>query len=158
MRSIFFFWEIMYDILYIYAEPLWNEKMNRKAIPWIKIYTVQYRQNIYSWKVLKALLKFLLLFALSCLLRKNLLSILVISNITFLQDKQLILSCFCCSISVKGYNWWPRFFFLIEWLEFFSKLDQRKGYFADSCGGNLLMNVGPTSQGTIDPIFELRLR
>ena len=27
-----------------------------------------------------------------------------------------------------------------------------------SCGGNLLMNVGPTSQGTIDPIFQERLR
>lgn len=27
-----------------------------------------------------------------------------------------------------------------------------------SCGGNLLMNVGPTSQGTIDTIFEERLR
>jgi len=29
---------------------------------------------------------------------------------------------------------------------------------AGSCGGNLLMNVGPTSQGTIDPIFQERLR
>jgi len=27
-----------------------------------------------------------------------------------------------------------------------------------SCGGNLLMNVGPTSQGTIEPIFQLRLK
>lgn len=27
-----------------------------------------------------------------------------------------------------------------------------------SCGGNLLMNVGPNSQGTIEPIFQERLR
>ena len=27
-----------------------------------------------------------------------------------------------------------------------------------SCGGNILMNVGPTSQGTIEPVFEERLR
>ena len=27
-----------------------------------------------------------------------------------------------------------------------------------SCGGNILINVGPTSSGTIDPIFEERLR
>lgn len=27
-----------------------------------------------------------------------------------------------------------------------------------SCGGNLLMNVGPTKYGTIPPIFEERLR
>jgi len=27
-----------------------------------------------------------------------------------------------------------------------------------SCGGNLLMNVGPTSDGRIIPIFEERLR
>ena len=28
----------------------------------------------------------------------------------------------------------------------------------DSCGGNLLINVGPTSAGIISPIFEERLR
>lgn len=27
-----------------------------------------------------------------------------------------------------------------------------------SCGGNLLMNIGPTKDGTISPIFEERLR
>lgn len=27
-----------------------------------------------------------------------------------------------------------------------------------SCGGNLLMNVGPTKDGIISPIFEERLR
>lgn len=27
-----------------------------------------------------------------------------------------------------------------------------------SCGGNLLLNVGPTKEGTIVPIFEERLR
>jgi len=27
-----------------------------------------------------------------------------------------------------------------------------------SCGGNLLINVGPTSDGRIIPIFEERLR
>merc|ERR1719319_185347 len=27
-----------------------------------------------------------------------------------------------------------------------------------SCGGNLLMNVGPSKEGTIDPIFEERMR
>ncbi|ELT94969.1 hypothetical protein CAPTEDRAFT_50577, partial [Capitella teleta] len=27
-----------------------------------------------------------------------------------------------------------------------------------SCGGNMLMNVGPTSFGTIPPIYEERLR
>ena len=27
-----------------------------------------------------------------------------------------------------------------------------------SCGGNLLMNVGPRKEGTIEPIFEERLR
>ena len=30
--------------------------------------------------------------------------------------------------------------------------------FLDSCGGNLLMNVGPTHDGRIVPIFEERLR
>ena len=28
----------------------------------------------------------------------------------------------------------------------------------NSCGGNLLLNVGPTKDGTIIPIFEERLR
>ena len=28
----------------------------------------------------------------------------------------------------------------------------------NSCGGNLLMNVGPTADGRIVPIFEERLR
>ncbi len=27
-----------------------------------------------------------------------------------------------------------------------------------SCGGNILINVGPTKEGTIIPIFEERLR
>ena len=31
-------------------------------------------------------------------------------------------------------------------------------YFFCSCGGNLLINVGPTKEGTIVPIFEERLR
>jgi len=30
--------------------------------------------------------------------------------------------------------------------------------YVDSCGGNLLMNVGPTGDGRIAPIFEERLR
>ena len=29
--------------------------------------------------------------------------------------------------------------------------------FCNSCGGNLLMNVGPTLDGRIDPIFQERL-
>ena len=31
-------------------------------------------------------------------------------------------------------------------------------YFVPSTGGNMLMNVGPTSDGRIAPIFEERLR
>ena len=31
-------------------------------------------------------------------------------------------------------------------------------FFLLSCGGNLLLNVGPTKEGTIAPIFEERLR
>jgi len=31
-------------------------------------------------------------------------------------------------------------------------------FYVDSCGGNLLMNVGPTGDGRIAPIFEERLR
>jgi len=31
-------------------------------------------------------------------------------------------------------------------------------FIQSSCGGNLLMNVGPTSDGIIAPIFEERLR
>ena len=27
-----------------------------------------------------------------------------------------------------------------------------------SCGGNLLMNIGPSSDGSIEPIFQERLR
>jgi len=27
-----------------------------------------------------------------------------------------------------------------------------------SCGGNILINVGPTKEGTIAPIFQERLR
>ena len=37
----------------------------------------------------------------------------------------------------------------------------RSGYkltLLSSCGGNMLMNVGPTHEGLIDPIFEERLR
>lgn len=30
--------------------------------------------------------------------------------------------------------------------------------FLSSCGGNLLINVGPTKEGTIIPVFEQRLR
>ena len=40
----------------------------------------------------------------------------------------------------------------------YSKRYKSLNYILFSCGGNLLLNVGPTKEGTIAPVFQERLR
>ena len=50
--------------------------------------------------------------------------------------------------------------YVYVYIHVFSRFTVKTHFFITvcSCGGNLLMNIGPTADGRIVPIFEERLR
>lgn len=61
------------------------------------------------------------------------------------------------ALTIDKYSWgYRRNARLSDFLTTFDLIEQLAG--TVSCGGNMLLNVGPTHDGRIDPIFELRLR